>query len=64
MGRGVVKVVSRGRLMKLHDSYFPITKILDKIHSCNLVWGSELAFPYFAKNPVKITYFYEFLAKK
>ena len=47
MGGGDVKVVG-------------ITKIFDKIYTCNLVCGLELPFlTYFVKTPMKIAFFYD-----
>ena len=39
----VVKVVSRGEVVKSMILILPITKIFDKIYTCNLLCGLELA---------------------
>ena len=58
---GVVKVIGRSGLVKLHDSYFAYS-IFDKIYACNLVCGLQLAFPYLFlnQNSVKIACFHVF----
>ena len=62
MCRGVVKAVGRRELMKL--IILPITKIFDKIYTCNLVYRLELKFSYLScQKSLKIACFHDLLAE-
>ena len=52
---GVVKVVGRGGLVKLHILILPMTKVFDKKYIYNVVCRLDLAFPYlfYRKFPLK-----------